>query len=248
MNLVAYGGDVALVSVTGPSLPWDRSRCSHPQDGRACSGKHGCRALPRYAMTWNRSAPRRWRELHRAAAQIARRRHGRLSVLARCWEYQRRGVLHMHVVLGMGSACEMAAAHTYVQALDELRELHGFGYVDRGRRRGGSRHLEVIEGVRAGRYLAKYLAPIAGAKLTLSETVLRRDVPPLVVWISPKLTTRTGCTMRFLRWVRLAHVLGVNPVTGELRESEAVNAQRLLAGSDALAHAPPLGVRAPASA
>lgn len=237
VNAAAYGGDVALVSVTAPSLPWDRRNCSHAP-GQPCSGVHGCRVHDRYAATWNRDAPRRWRSLHRAAAQVARRRCGKLTLVLRAWEYQRRGVLHMHVVLGMGSAAERAAAHVYVQALDELRQAHDFGYVDRGRMKQGRRHLELVPATRAARYLAKYLAPIAvvdgegRGKLSLAETVVRPDVPPLVVYVSPKLTVQTGCTMRFLRWVRWAWVLGVDPLTGELvRPAESSGPAAILAGA-----------------
>lgn len=150
---------------------------------------------------WNSTAAVRWRALHRAAAQAARRRHGRFRVLAWTWEYQRRGALHKHVVLGADTARELAAAHTYVAELDRLRHRHGFGFVDRGRkRRGQGRALEVIPPARAGRYLAKYLSPLGkDSKPTLSETVVREDVPPLVVFVSRSLTSETGMTMRYLQ-------------------------------------------------
>lgn len=187
-NTEAYGGSVALVTVTAPGsqqLP----------DGTAM-------------MRWNRTAPVRWRNLHRAASQIARRRHGRFSLVAWTWEYQRRGALHKHVIVGVESARELAAAHTYVDALHQLRERHGFGFVDRGRKHGGKRSLEVIPGDRAGRYVAKYLSPLGeDGKPTLSETVLRDDVPPLVAHVSRELTSRTGVTMRGLRRLRYVFVL-----------------------------------------
>ena len=190
----AYGGDVALVTVTGPG----RERLVHADDGLV-------RAQDRYR--WNRSAPRHWRELHRAASQIARRRHGgTFSLVAASWEYQRRGVLHRHVVLGVGTSRERAAAQTYAQALADLRLAHDFGYVDRGRSHGGRRSLEVISAMRAGRYLAKYLSPLgADGKPTLGRTVMEPDVPPHVVHVSRLLTTRTGVTMRSLRLGRRLH-------------------------------------------
>lgn len=196
-NISAYDGPVALVTVTAP--------------GKA-------RLPNREAMwRWNTTAPARWRELHRAAAQIARRKHGKLTLLAWTWEYQRRGALHKHPVLGVKTARELAAAHTYVQALHDLAGVYGFGFVDRGRAHGGKRSLEVIPAERAGRYVAKYLSPLdAAGKPTMSETVTRPDVPPLVAYVSRTLTLQTGVTMRYLRWCRLAFVLGIHPDTGEL--------------------------------
>lgn len=202
VNVTAYGGDVALVTVTAP----------------------GAKRLPDSAsmMRWNRHAPRHWRELHRAASQVARRRHGVLTLVAWTWEYQQRGALHKHVVLGVGSARELASAHTYVQTLHELRQAHDFGFVDRGRAHGGKRSLEMIPPDRASRYVAKYLSPLdSDGKPTLSQTVVRQDVPPMVAYVSRRLTTQTGCTMRWLRFVRLAYVLGIDPTTGEVVRARA---------------------------
>lgn len=203
VNIEAYGGSVALVTATAP----------------------GADRLPdRQAMwRWNRTAPARWRAMHKAAAQIARRRHGKLTLLAWTWEYQRRGALHKHLVLGVETPRELAAAHTYVNALHELRQAHDYGFIDRGRAHGGKRSLALIPAQRASRYVAKYLSPLDGeGKPTMSETVTRPDVPSLVAYVSRVLTLRTGVTMRFLRYVRLCFVLGIDPRTGELATSVAV--------------------------
>jgi hypothetical protein len=196
-NINAYGGDVALITITAPGadvLPWaDDSRCT---------------VVPAARYRWNRSAPDRWRTLHQRSAQHVRRRAGAFTVLAREWEYQRRGVLHMHVVVGMATPIERHRAHLYVQALDRRRELHGFGYVDRGKRgRDRKRTLEVVPAGHAAAYLAKYLAPSGAGKKALSETVREPDVPRLVVYVSRGLTGKTGVTMRNLRIRRLAFVL-----------------------------------------
>lgn len=179
---------MALVTVTAPGrdvLPYD--------------GDTG-RVVAESRYRWNRDAPQRWRALHRAAAQVARRRHGRFSMVCATWEYQRRGVLHRHVVIGVASARERAAADTYANALHELRQEHGFGFVDRGRAHGGKRTLEVIPATRAARYVAKYLSPLdAAGKPTMSSTVVEPDVPPHVAHVSVRLTGLTGITMRSLR-------------------------------------------------
>jgi hypothetical protein len=198
VNIEAYGGPVAMVAVTAPGqdvLPWADSTRRKIE--------------PQARWRWNRTAPARWRELHRRAAQLARRETGTFSLVAAEWEYQHRGALHRHVVLGMATAKERHAAYVYVQALDELRGRFGFGYVDRGRYvRGQGRRLRLWEPLHAARYLAKYLAPIDGAgKMGLTETVTQRDVPAHVTYVSRRLTMKTGCTMRALRLQRLVFMV-----------------------------------------
>lgn len=229
VNTEAYGGDVALLTATAPGtdgvtywhqnpggrwvdvpgwaayrLPWDPAR-----PGKVVASE---------AHRWNRSAPQRWRRLHRAAAQRARRLHGRFSLVANSWEFQKRELLHRHLVLGMATPRERAAAHTYALALEELGPRYGFGFISDTRRNGSWRRrgLEVIPAQRAGRYVAKYLSPLDGdGKPTLSATVTRADVPAHVTYVSRELTQRTGCTMRYLRHVRHCYVLGIHPRTGE---------------------------------
>lgn len=132
-----------------------------------------------------------------------------LKIVARSWEYQSRGVLHMHVVLPMGTPFERHQSQLYVKHLAQLARSHGFGYVDRGSRRGGgSRLLERVPPGRAAAYLAKYLAPSeSSGKSTLSQTALREDVPPLLVYVGRHLTSETQVTMRTLRLRRLAYHL-----------------------------------------
>jgi hypothetical protein len=197
---VAYAGDVVLVTITAPGS-------ARRPDAAAM-------------MRWNHSAPARWRQLHRRAREAARRAGYGVTVVSRTWEYQKRGALHVHVVLGVQTARELAGAHAYADHLTRLRAHHDFGFVDRGRRVGGRRCLEVVPSTRAARYVAKYLSPLDRlGKPTLSETVTRQDVPPHVLYVSRELTRRTGVTMRELRRRRRCHVLGVDPVTGELLRS-----------------------------
>lgn len=200
-NVEAYGGSVAMITATAPG----RELLGHGDDGQV---------LDVDRLRWNGQAPANWRTLHRAAAQVARRRHGVLSMLARTWEYQQRGVLHVHVVLGTQTAAERAAAHTYAITLDRLRSAHRFGFVSDAGRGGGkwrARGLETVPSSRAARYVAKYLSPLdAHGKPTLSETVLQPDVPRQVAYVSTRLTARTGVTMRNLRLRRRVYVLSRN--------------------------------------
>jgi hypothetical protein len=245
-NVEHYAADVALVTITAPGTEgvpyWARSQTSggairwvDVPDWRA----HRIRWLdptdrtkgahPTDAYRWNRSAPGRWRDLHRAARQRALRDGHRVTLLARTWEYQRRGLLHVHAPLGVGTAAELAGAHAYVDALAALAPRYGFGFVDRGRRRSGrhGRALEIIPAARAARYVAKYLSPLDDeGKPTLSETVTKPDVPAQVAYVSRTLTQATGVTMRYLRWRRLAWVLRVDPDTGETLDSMLERGQR----------------------
>ena len=144
-----------------------------------------------------------------------------VTIVSRTWEYQKRGALHVHVVVGIHTARELAGAHAYAAQLHRLRGSFDFGFVDRGRRTGGRRALEVVPAERAARYMAKYLAPIRGGKLLLSETVIRRDVPPHAMHVHRDLTRRTGITMRSLRWRRRCHMAGCDWETGETYRSLA---------------------------
>ena len=203
-NVTSYGGAVALVTVTAPGNDLLGDRPS--------------------MRRWNVAAPARWREMHRAAAQRARRKHGVLRMLCWSWEYQRRGALHKHVLLGVETAAERVAAHTYLRALDEHRHEHGFGFVDNdGNAKWRRRGLATIPAERAARYAAKYISKLdAAGKPTLNETIMHPDVPPLVVYVSRSLTMSTGVTMRFCRHVRHCWVLGIDPRTGELLRGPGV--------------------------
>jgi hypothetical protein len=199
-NFGHYEGQVALISVTAPGqdvLPWD--------------GKFIARDV---ARRWNRTAPARWRELHRTASQNVRRRlpRGSLEILGRVWEYQKRGALHVHVVVGVERPINRHAAQLYTQQLKRLTEAHGFGYVD-GK-------WSSYRGQNAAAYLSSYFIGGEGRKATVRETVTRPDVPPHVVYVASSLTTATGCTMRSLRRVRYLWVIARQVERGELVPDE----------------------------
>lgn len=209
-NFGHYEGQVALISVTAPGkdvLPWD--------------GKFVDRQA---ARAWNLTAPRRWRELHRTASQSARRRTrpGSLQILGRVWEYQKRGVLHVHVVVGVDKPINRHAARLYTDELKRLHDHHGFGYVD-GK-------WSSYRGQNAAAYLSSYFIAGEGRKASIRETVTRPDVPSHVVYVASSLTTATGVTMRSLRRVRYLWVIArqvergdlvPDPETGELMPAAA---------------------------
>ena len=198
-NIAIYGGPVAMLTVTAPGR--EAISCRHDIE------------------RWNAMAPRSWRAAHRAARQTTIRMVGSApEVLVWEWEFQRRGALHKHVILGMRTAVARRAAHVYAIALEEELQRRGWGWADGGGRRWRTDGLREVEGIGAARYLAKYLSPVAGreGKLALTETVLRREVPPLIVYVARSLTDQSGFTMRSLRRRRLCWVLGVDWRTGEI--------------------------------
>jgi hypothetical protein len=179
-NLLAYGGNVWLVTVTGP----------------------GYDVLPRGDTAardeWNRTAPARWSELHRRAQQAAKRSGWSVNLLGYAWQLQGRGVLHLHLVLGVGTEYEHTAAREYVGELRARTGEHRFGFVDAVDRDGRSGRSRVMEPHRAAGYLSRYLTDSA----QFMEALRMPHRPARLVWITPRLTQLTMCTRRRLRRVR----------------------------------------------
>jgi hypothetical protein len=241
-NIEAYGGEVGLVTVTAPGadvLPWT-------SDHERTVQRHRARA-------WNKQAVAQWRAIHRKAAQRAarhaKRSGGSWRIVCREWEFQGRGVLHMHVVTPMGTPLERMASNVYASALEEMRHEHGFGFVDRGKRKKGTawrREVVVIPQEQAARYLAKYVAGVkSDGRLAISETVSHPDTPGHVVYVGRHLTARTGCTMQTLRLRRRAHMMvrAAHEEGVDLDELDVIDAWRTagvsgVEGLDKLLHGP----------
>jgi hypothetical protein len=144
-----------------------------------------------------------WRELNRISKQRADRAVGRLGhdrkggLLLYEWELQRRGVWHLHFVVGLETAVERGWAVEYVRAMRELAPRKGFGYVD-------ARPLQRPEPAeRVARYLSKYLAKWQpDGTMEITETV-RAAGRTLLNYVSRNLTAKSGCTMRNLRVARV---------------------------------------------
>src|SRR3954447_21351321 len=181
-NFGHYDGQVAMITVTAPGadvLPWDPASCTHGP-GVKCSGPRGCRVAPGPASIFNSQAPRHWRELHRKASQNVRRRVKGLYVLGRVWEYQRRGVLHVHPVLAVETAANRHAARLYTEELQRLSAQHGFGFPDA--------RWSSYRGQNAAAYLSSYFISGHGSKATVRETTTAKDAPPQIVYVSRLLT------------------------------------------------------------
>lgn len=184
---------VLLGAVTAPGaeqLPWDERHCA-PLGEHEHSGLLGCRVRAIEASAWNATAPQRWRDLHRAAYVRCRREGLRPWLLARVWEMQHRGVLHVHPVLAFSTPGERRAAARYLEHLAELAPRFGFGFVERRHR--------VLEAQAAAAYLSAYFCSGRREKLELRESVMHPAMPRSIVHVSSRLTQATGCTMRRLR-------------------------------------------------
>jgi hypothetical protein len=122
------------------------------------------------------------------------------------WEYQSRGVLHVHVVLPMGTPDERLATEFYARMLVRLAGEHGFGRVHLGGKGTTGKELPAMPAEQAARYLASYIAPYekGTGKMSLTETVHNPQVPGHLLHVSRRLTQASGCTMRSLRRRRYA--------------------------------------------
>jgi hypothetical protein len=203
-NLEVLPGDILLSAVTAPGadrLGWDESVCAALGEHEH-SGHLGCRVDAREAGRWNRTAADRWRRLHRRAYQETVRQVGRGSVwmVARVWEMQARGVLHVHPVLAYGTALQKAGARRYLARLAELAPKYGFGFVHSDPRR-----VKPQPAANAAAYLSSYFVKGKRGKETLWESARSPAMPRSIVHVSVKLTQRTGCTMRLLRLKRAIH-------------------------------------------
>jgi len=221
-NLEAFSGSVLISAVTAPgsdAMPWDESICCALGDHKHAGGL-GCRVDSTTSGHWNREAPAAWRRLHRRAYQDTVRRHGPASVvlLARVWELQARGLLHVHPVLGYEGAVQMAGARAYLARLAELAPQYGFGFVHSKREL-----VKAMPAQNAAAYLSSYFVKGRRGKTALWESVRSSAMPKSIIHVSVKLTMQTGCTMRTLRLKRLLFVLwGVSVSSEQLRAVAAL--------------------------
>jgi len=149
---------VVLGAVTAPGsdrLAWSTDHCAALGDHR-CSGLLGYRVNAEVAREWNASAPKRWRDLHRQATIRCNRAGLRPWLLARVWEEQRRGVLHVHPVFAFSTPKEKVGARTYMRHLAELAPRYGFGNVER--------KVRPMEAKAAAAYLSSSSSPGRGGK------------------------------------------------------------------------------------
>lgn len=220
-NITAYGGRVALVAVTGPGkdvLPW--------RDGRVDESA---------AYSFNVTASARYARLFKAAqasADRVLRRHGYKGKLPRrvavVWALQGRGVWHVHEALPMGSPPEVMWSRQVVRFIDAARRnearlpgneravliemerrfgvaargVYGWGFIDKNPLRAGADSV-AFASEQAASYLARNVAGYLGENSSAAETAVGRR---LRSYVSRRLTTATGSTMRNLRRARYVYV------------------------------------------
>jgi hypothetical protein len=203
-NLDAYGGAVAMVTITAPGadlLPWACTR-DHKH-----GGPKGCRVVDDAADTWASRAPANWRRLRDAARAVCARADLKPTLLQRVWEPQKRGVPHLHIVLGLGSDAERAAARLFVDELARLAPEYLFGFVDR--------RLDEIAADDVAKYLAGYLLGRRPKKASIRENIADARMPRSLLWMTPRLTALTKVTVRRLRQARWV-IAAANGVAGVL--------------------------------
>ncbi len=214
------GESVVLLAVTAPGadqLPWDESHCRPLGDHRH-SGSLGCRVDPVAAREWNRSASDRWRRLHRRAYQAVRRHGVRCTLLVRAFERQRRGVLHVHPVLGYATPAERHAAYLYAGYLEKFAAHYGFGFTER--------RLRKLSSKAAAAYLSAYFVTGQKGKESLQESVAAADMPRSIIHVSIQLTQRSGVTMRELRFRRFVWFIARATRTS-LKEAREIASQAI---------------------
>jgi hypothetical protein len=243
-NLEVLDGEILLSAVTAPgasSLPWDEQACAALGEHEH-SGQLGCRVRHNDAVAWNKSASDRWRRLHRRAYQETVRRFGKGSVwlVARVWEMQARGVLHVHPVLAYGTGRQKAGGRAYLARLAELAPHYGFGFVHHDPKR-----VKPQAAGNAAAYLSSYFVKGKRGKQTLWESARSPLMPRSIVHVSTRLTMQTGCTMRVLRLKRaIFYVWRLHLPCSEVRAVatilQAFPGAELVAPGDA-GRAPPSG-------
>ncbi len=211
-NITHFGGNVILVALTAPGtdegLPWDPDRC-FVEGLHRHRGDHGCRVVRDLADEWNESASERYARMWKAASFEAdrwlRRRGYRGQLprrVANAWAPQQRGVWHVHEALPARSALELQWSRLVVRFVERNSRRYGWGNVDRNPLRKAAAGVG-RDGTVAARYLARntagYLAGNAGGAALPGRR--------LTSYVSRRLTTETGVTMRNLRRVRYLFVV-----------------------------------------
>jgi hypothetical protein len=130
--------------------------------------------------------------------QDVRRRfgHGACRLLVRWWEFQRRGVLHLHLDLPYATLREKQAADLYALRLRQLARSYGFG---------NAGWIKTMTREKAaGNYAAGYVKG-GGSKLPLREAVKLPGMPRQPVHVANELKAVGLCSMRELRLRRFLY-------------------------------------------
>lgn len=207
------GGAVALITITAPGRRFFAAAADEWAGGE------------REAMAWwNDDARDWWRELHLWASRPLRRwasQHApRWRLLFRSWEYQKRGALHLHLVLPYATPEERRVTELYVFNLWSGARQHRFGYVMGGEssaRPTFARPPRVVpaDGPAAARYVCKYVASTGAGKEGMVDVAQRTAQRGSVLYVAPMLQQASGVNITKLRarrriysrhpWARESH-------------------------------------------
>lgn len=190
-------GDGALITVTGPGNDFF-ARGDSPTQTKVRTRKRA----------WNRSARERWSSLHREASRAPRRQAREdgcdWRLLYRTWEWQRRRVLHNHLVLPYGTPEEVAATDAYVANLHALAPQYGFGFIlggDREERPSADHPPKVkrmdVNAVAA--YVSKYVSKAGDTRNGMVDVARAAGMRGSVLYIAPHLLLASGVSMTTLR-------------------------------------------------
>lgn len=216
-------GRVVLISITGPGadvLPWDSER------------RH---VIGSYAYAWNMTAAARYARLWKAATLSANRHVRRQGYrgrpptrVANVWALQKRGVWHVHEALPAATPVELQWSRHVVRFIDQVRKreeripgrerwlyldlertfgepvrgFYGFGFIDRNPLRHKASAVAYANDTTAAAYLARNVAGYLSENIAAESAVGRR----LLSYVSRRLTTTTGVTIRNLRRARYIYV------------------------------------------
>lgn len=188
---------VGLITVTAPGDEYFDDR-----DWQIVGGR------PVLERWWNADARERFTQLHRDASKGPRdyaQGHGETwEVLFRAWEYQKRGLLHAHIVVPMGTPVQETASRLYLANLWSYARAHTFGYVLGGTKGTGTNWstppvLARASGKDAARYVCKYVASVGAGKEGMRDTARRTAQRGSVLYVARSLTRASGVTMTGLR-------------------------------------------------
>lgn len=207
-----YGSEAKVLSfaITCTARPgwWDTARCAHGPDV-PCTGTIGCRVKPevewrerdlwpeRKRNTLNMARTEAIRKLRKAGYTLTA--EGRWpNLLLSVTEDQKRGLPHLHGVLGHTTGLEKAYAKAFLDALPRAARHHGLGFTDRYRY-----VVHTQSKYEAGR-LAGYVSKLTRylAKDAHGKEFLQLHHGERVFYVAPWLSKLSGVTMTIARLCR----------------------------------------------
>jgi hypothetical protein len=189
----ALPGECALITITGPG-----------NDVFAPGPSPQQKTVRARKRAWNRSARERWTDLHRAASAGPRREAREAGsdwrLLYRTWEWQRRRVLHLHVVLPYHDDATRAATDAYVRQLWERARAHGFGFIlggDKGDTPGWDAppKVKTMDVNATAAYVSKYVSKAGDSRNGMVSVARAAGMRGSVLYIAQPLLKASGVTM-----------------------------------------------------